>query len=135
MTYQPLTPLINFYLGGNQLCQFSWNFIPDVGDKINFSNKIYEVEERMFTFDHNDDRYRVVSIKLKEIVVLQEKHIVKSDDDTCDHEYKEDAWGKVCIKCGEGVLNLTTCSKCGAKAVAFNCSTPGCPVNGGAFYG
>ena len=31
-------------------------------------------------------------------------------------------------------LPLTTCPKCGATAAAFICSTPGCPVNGGAAY-
>jgi hypothetical protein len=32
-------------------------------------------------------------------------------------------------------LPIITCEKCGAKAVAFNCSEKGCPVNGGAYYG
>ena len=37
----------------------------------------------------------------------------------------------------DGTLNapVITCSKCGAKGMAFICDTRGCPVNGGAFYG
>ncbi len=30
---------------------------------------------------------------------------------------------------------METCPKCGVQAAAFICSTPGCPVNGGAAYG
>jgi hypothetical protein len=30
---------------------------------------------------------------------------------------------------------VETCPKCGARGIAFICSTPGCPVNGGADYG
>lgn len=36
---------------------------------------------------------------------------------------------------GNADITLIRCSKCGAKAAAFVCSTPGCPVNGGAAYG
>jgi hypothetical protein len=30
---------------------------------------------------------------------------------------------------------MTICPKCGLQGLAFICSTPGCPVNGGADYG
>jgi len=33
------------------------------------------------------------------------------------------------------VFKIETCPKCGAQGAAFICSTPGCPVNGGAAYG
>lgn len=39
------------------------------------------------------------------------------------------------LKDGQMIPALRTCPKCGARAVAFNCSERGCPVNGGAAYG
>lgn len=36
--------------------------------------------------------------------------------------------------CENATIELTKCAKCGAEAAIFICSTPGCPVNGGAAY-
>jgi hypothetical protein len=36
---------------------------------------------------------------------------------------------------GEVHLSLVRCPNCGTEAAVFICSTPGCPVNGGAAHG
>lgn len=65
-------------------------------------------------------------------------------DTTRPDGWQED-WAEVCNARGNTIywiepdgtkhLPLLTCPKCGLRGAAFNCSTPGCPVNGGAFYG
>ena len=63
--------------------------------------------------------------------------LAKCGNDPSTHDWSEpDEKGiKICKDCGGVDLPIRRCSKCGANGVAFVCSVPGCPVNGGAAHG